>query len=277
MDIIKGAVVYLLNNSEEDKNDFKSSLDGLIKFYLKKYPCDVICFHEKNFCIDELQYLKNTYEVNLIFQEIDFKIPNYEEEIIKKIPEYFPHPQDPNNIGFPMGYRHMCRFFAGDIFNQSILNNYRYIWRLDTDSKILSEIESDIFYEMSRNKAVYGYINIQHDHPAVIKDLWETSEKYFRKINKSKIFDENKDFHYRRVFYTNFEVLDLEWFKSNEYQSFYNYLDATAGIYIHRWGDHIIRYIALNSLESKNKFLFFKDIVYQHGEIYHNREIINTY
>lgn len=130
---------------------------------------------------------------------------------------------------------------------------------------------------MNRNKAIYGYINIQHDHPAVIKDLWEISEKYFRKINKSKIFDETKDFHYRRVFYTNFEILDLQWFKSNEYQSFYNYLDATGGIYMHRWGDHIIRYIALNSLESKDKFLFFKDIVYQHGEIYHNREIINTY
>lgn len=81
---MKGAIVYLLNDSEEDKNDFKSSLSGLVKFYIKKHPCDVICFHEKNFPIDELEYLKNLYEINLIFQEIDFKIPNYEEEIIKK-------------------------------------------------------------------------------------------------------------------------------------------------------------------------------------------------
>ena len=32
MDIMKGAIVYLLNDSEEDKNDFKSSLNKLTKF-----------------------------------------------------------------------------------------------------------------------------------------------------------------------------------------------------------------------------------------------------
>ena len=274
---MKNAIVYLLNNSEEDKNHFKISLNNLINFYLNDYPCDVICFHEKDFCKYEIANLTKTFKINLIFQEISFEIPNYNTDILAEIPEYFPHPQDSNHIGFSMGYRHMCRFFTGEIFKQNILKDYKYIWRLDTDSFILDKIKSDVFLDMNKNNSIYGYINIQHDHPAVIKDLWEISEKYFKKINKDKIFNNEKEFHYRRVFYTNFEIFNLEWFNSSEYQLFYKYLDETAGIYKYRWGDHIIRYIALNSLENKDRFLFFKDIIYQHGNIYHNTEIINTY
>jgi hypothetical protein len=274
----KSAITILLNNTDEDKRDFRSCLSLLIENYLKEFPCDIVCFYEKDFCQTEMDFLKSNFEVNLIFEPIEFTVPEYPEEIISQIPQYFPHPEDPNHIGFSMGYRHMCRFFAGEIFHHPILKEYKYIWRLDTDSKILSKITYNVFDQMQHSEAVYGYVNIQHDHPAVIQDLWSISEKYFQSIGKGHIF--NPDVfhdHFRRVFYTNFEILDLDFFRGKEYQSFYKHLDNTGGIYKYRWGDHIIRYIALKSLVDNNKLLFFNDIVYQHGNIYHNTEIINTY
>jgi len=281
MGFMKNTILYLLNNTEEDKATFIKSLDLLYNNYLQDYPCDITCFHEPDFCKNEKNNLKNKYHfLNINFHEIEFKVPDYSEEIASQILEYFPHPeeiwQQRGHKGFTMGYRHMCRFFAGQFMNLQCLSEYKYIWRLDTDSFILNKINYNVFERMKSSNSIYGYINIQHDHIGAIKNLWETCKNYFSEENL--IFKlENKKKHFRRVYYSNFEIFDMEWFKAKPYQDFYNYLDSTGGIYINRWGDHVIRYLGLNALENKEKFLFFNDIIYEHGAIYHNNEIINTY
>ena len=51
----KNAIVYLLNDNEKDKHNFRSSIGLLIKNYLNNFPCDVVCFHEKGFDINATQ------------------------------------------------------------------------------------------------------------------------------------------------------------------------------------------------------------------------------
>jgi len=278
---MKNAVIYLLNDTDEDKNTFVKSLDSLYYNYLMDNPCDVICFYEPNFCKNEIALLKEKYKfINLKLEQIEFQLPNYDETIKEQILEYFPHPEDihRNNghKGFSMGYRHMCRFYAGAFMKLPILDSYKYVWRLDTDSYILNKIHYNVFDRMHKNNAIYGCINIQNDHLGAIKNLWETCENYFSKENN--IFkDENKSKHFQKVYYSNFEIFDMEWFKSDPYQKFYNYIDSTGGIYINRWGDHVIRYIGLNALSHKSRFLFFDDIHYYHGCEFLNKEIINNH
>lgn len=275
---MKNAIVYLLNESEKDKICFRKSLELLEKNYLNKFPCDIICFHEKNFDPNEIAFIKKNFNESLLFQEVEFKLPEYSSNVLKEIPEYFPHPDFPQCLGFSMGYRHMCRFFAGEIFNQEILQKYDYVWRLDTDSFILNEIEDDVFVKMFNGDYIYGYINIQNDHEGVIKNLWETSRQYFAPAEKFlQFFDIDREKHFRKVFYTNFEIFNMAWFKSDLYQNFYKYIDASAGIYKYRWGDHVLRYIALNCLSSMDKCLFFNDIAYYHGSLYYNQQYSNTF
>jgi hypothetical protein len=274
------AIVYLLNNNQKDIVCFRKSISLLINNYYANFPCDIICFYESNFPQQELEYLKNALsKIRIFFVNINFSIPNfYSNEILASIPEYFPHPDFPQAAGFSIGYRHMCRFFSGDIFNYPIIQKYKYIWRLDTDSLILSPIVYDVFEKLSSNNAIYGYINIQHDHPGVIKNLWEITEKYFKNINKDKIFSSgNKKFHRNRVFYTNFEIFDVEWFMGKEYQDYFNFIDASAGIYKYRWGDHSIRYIGLNSIAEQNQLYFYDDIEYFHQQKYLNNKITDTF
>lgn len=272
----KSAIVYLLNNSEKDKNNFRASIQYLLKNYLTNFPCDIICFHEKNFDPNEIQIIKEYLKINIYFEEIEFNLPNYNQEILNQIHEYFPHPDFPSYQGFSLGYRHMCRFFAGEIFKQQILNGYEYIWRLDTDSFILDKINHNVFDKM--NNHIYGYINIQNDHEGVIKNLWDTCYEYFKTIGDFKQFFEiDKDKHFRKVYYTNFEIFDMAWFKGDEYQSFYKFIDESGGIYKYRWGDHVLRYIALNCLSNTNKFTFFNDIKYYHSELYFNKEYSETF
>lgn len=276
----QSAIIYLLNNSHKDILGFRQSINLLYSNYYKNFPCDIICFYEENFPKLELNYLQQALsKLQIYFYQIKFEIPNfYTQEQIKNIPEYFPHPDFPQATGFSIGYRHMCRFFSGSIFNHPIIEKYKYLWRLDTDSFILSPIKYNVFQKLIDNNSIYGYINIQHDHPGTVKNLWEISQQYFQNINKDHIFKQPEiNFHKNRVFYTNFETFNIEWFKSQDYQNYFNFIDRSAGIYQYRWGDHSIRYIAVNSLAKSEQIYFYDDIHYFHQEEYLNKKIKDTF
>jgi alpha 1,2-mannosyltransferase len=276
---MKTAIVYLLNNNNKDIISFRQSIYLLIKCYYLQFPTDIICFHENDFPTQEINFLQTQLAgIPIKFIPITFNIPFYNKNILDKIPQYYPHPDYPEAKGFSLGYRHMCRFFSGEIFKNENLKEYKYVWRLDTDSYILSQINYNVFHKLKNSNCIYGYINIQHDHPGVIEGLWEYSKEYFSKINKDHIFQENNINKYKnRVFYTNFEIYDMDWFNRSEYQDYYHYIDSTGGIYTNRWGDASIRYIALNSLADQQSLYFYNDIRYFHQQEYFNTHIINTF
>lgn len=270
------AIVYLLNKNSKDILNFRKSIQSLLYNYYEWFPCDIICFYEDDFPIEELDNLKQKLiNIKVSFVKIDFSIPNhYTSDQLASIPEYFPHPDFPQAQGFSIGYRHMCRFFSGAIFTHPTLTDYKYIWRLDTDSFIVSPIQYNVFDKLQENNSIYGYINIQHDHPGTIKNLWEISQQYFTTLNKNHIFQQPDITHHKnRVFYTNFEIFDMEWFRSKNYMDYFNFIDNTAGIYQYRWGDHSIRYIALNSLATPDQLYFYDDIHYFHQKEYLNNRI----
>ena len=55
-----------------------------------------------------------------------------------------------------------------------------------------------------------------------------------------------------RIFYTNFEVVKIDFIRSSSYPSFIQAINETMGIYKFRWGDALIRYYALHMLEANN-------------------------
>jgi hypothetical protein len=267
-------ILYLLNNTEEDIKTFRKSISSLSSSYLNRYPCDVICLHEKDFPESEKRHLLSSY--NLIFHEVAFTTPHIDgyESIPNKLPHCEKIHRDSGKY-FSIGYRHMCRMYSGDLFKMSFLKKYRYLWRLDTDSYILNEINYNVFDKLHENNAVYGYINIQKDHPNATLDFYESLQKVIKNdLGEDYIFpDEEKN----KVYYTNFEVLDLNFFRSARYLSIYESIDKTLGFYNRRWGDHIFRYSVLNFLLDKSNFFFYHDIDYYHGRRFLNNELLQTY
>lgn len=267
-------VLYLLNNTEEDINTFRRSISLLFSNYLDYYPCDTICLHEKDFPESEKKYLLSKY--NLIFHEIEFTVPNING--CGSIPEKLPHCEKIHRDSgkyFSIGYRHMCRLYSGELFKMSFMEKYKYVWRLDTDSYILGRVNYNVFDKLYNNNAVYGYINIQKDHPNAVIDFYESLQKILKnRSGRDHIFSNEEK---NKVYYTNFEVLDLEFFRSSSYLSIYDAIDKTLGFYNRRWGDHIFRYSVLNFLLDKSKFFFYYDISYHHGRNFLNNEFIETY
>lgn len=257
-------ILYLVRSSEKDLDDLNKSLE-LVEKNLISFTnnTDLVVFCENSFS----EYKsKVKSKLNIKYQEIEFIIPNYSQEIIDQIPEFYPHPTHGNgpvawgHPGFSIGYRHMCRFFSGQLYEFDILKNYDYYLRLDTDSFIHTPLNYDIFEWAKRTECYYGYISsaVQKDNPKVIEGLWNIVNQ----LIPENFIEEGT------MFYTNFELGKVSWFLTSEYMRFYNELDKTGGFYTKRWGDAPIKFLGINLLMEPKHIIPVHGFTYQHGAIY---------
>jgi alpha 1,2-mannosyltransferase len=79
-----------------------------------------------------------------------------------------------------------------------------------------------------------------------------TMEFIFGKINQN---------HTSR---SNFEIGDLRWFRSKEYNDYFDYLDKAGGFFYERWGDAPVHSIAVGLLLNQDELHYFGDIGYRH-------------
>lgn len=253
---MRNCIVYLVRTSEEDLENLNRSLSLMDAHLLSKTKnTDVILFHEPSF-VDYKSRVTPVQNGKVIFQQVEFKAPP------EGTPEIFPHPIPEQvakgNLGFSIGYRHMCWFFAGGMYEQPIMAGYKYYLRLDTDSYILSPLNYDIFELMEKGGYKYGFIEeaIQQDNPAVIEGLYD-----FTGATISGIPD-------GRMYYTNFEVGEVEFFTRDFYYMFFKRIEANGGIYTKRWGDAPIKYIGVNLFMFDQQKVAIKGFTYQHGAVY---------
>jgi len=245
------AIVYLVRSTNHDISLLKHSIDLLRYNLIGLSKVDVIVFHEQSLR-PALDFIK-TFHEKIIFQEIEFILPEHYN--VYDIPTNYPHPFIPT-ISFSMGYRHMCRFFSGEIFKHPLIKKYDNFLRLDTDS-FVKKMNFDLFDFVERNKIYYGYIEkgVQFDDPGVTKGLWDL----VKEINPNMNIEENK------MYYTNFEVCNVSFFNSEKYMKYYETIEKSGGIMTCRWGDAPIRYIGVNMYMNKENIYGFDNIGYQHG------------
>ena len=68
-----------------------------------------------------------------------------------------------------LGYRSMCRFFAGPLVDLEIWDELRveYILRLDTDAFFPAPLSVDPFVRLEQGRGVYGYLTTALEEPAM--------------------------------------------------------------------------------------------------------------
>jgi len=72
--------------------------------------------------------------------------------------------------------------------------------------------------------------------------------------------------HYPRIFYNNFEIVDVQALAQSEIlKNFTEEVYATNGIYRYRWGDAPLRYYGLNLAFPRSLFHEFCDVDYFHS------------
>jgi hypothetical protein len=242
-----------------------------------KYP--VIVFHDditpviiSNILVELHNFLG--YLPNVKFEKIAFTLP---EGISTDPAKYAMEGEHPTLQQFPLGYRHMCRFFGGLIFNHPSMLKYKYYMRVDSDSFMLSKVSQDPFQWMADNGYEYSDYPLGTDSPKEIewarRGMWE-SAKEFIAMNSNRISNPPSNWE-GELYNTNFEICDMDFFRKTEYQEYFKHIDDTGNIFYRRWGDHVIRWLGIRLFMKPNGVGKMTELnfCYQHGSFAGNPKL----
>eukprot|EP01067_Filipodium_phascolosomae_P003731 Filipodium_phascolosomae@DN2664_c0_g1_i1.p1 len=191
--------------------------------------------------------------MSVFFQQVIFEIPAF----LKDVPEIIPCYK-------PIGYRHMCRFQAKLVYEQPIIKELDYYWRLDDDSLLREHVTYDVFKFMQGHDYVYGYRVVLPDNPLCIAGLRQAALEFATnhkdKVNMTALTAWPEG----NVYYNNFEISKVSFWLQENYREFIDFIDRKGGIYYTRWGDAPIKSTAIAMLLPSEKIYYFKDICYKH-------------
>ncbi|KAJ1727508.1 hypothetical protein LPJ72_005909, partial [Coemansia sp. Benny D160-2] len=137
------------------------------------------------------------------------------------------------------GWRHMVRFWAASVALHPLLRSFRYMWRLEPGSHYTCDIVYDPLRLMHDRQISYAFAVSFEAMPDTVPTLWPSALEF---IHDSLC-----------EFLTNFELVDLDFMRSDAYQQLFDFLDRRGGIYYERWTDASIRSLAVTMLLGSDK------------------------
>ena len=156
--------------------------------------------------------------------------------------------------GASESYRFMCHYQSGYFFRHPLMADYDWYWRVEPGIKIHCDIDYDVFQWMQDHEKVYGFTISIHEFLKTIPTLWEHSMEFFRNHpeyisddNLMKfISDDNGKTYNLCHFWSNFEIANLNLWRSPGYLAYFDHLDRAGGFFYERWGDAAVDSIAVS-------------------------------
>lgn len=169
-------------------------------------------------------------------------------------------------------YRHMCRFESGFFWRHPLMEKYEWYWRVEPDIKLHCDVDYDVFKWMEDNDKVYGFTISIHEYKVTIETLWDTTLEFLKEYPQYENKDNMKDFisddggktYNLCHFWSNFEVANMNFWRSDAYRKYFDYLDKNGGFFYERWGDAPVHSIAAALFLPRDKIHYFPDIGYYH-------------
>eukprot|EP00659_Diplonema_papillatum_P014348 gene14348-22011_t len=152
-----------------------------------------------------------------------------------------------------VSYRKMCRWNSGFFYREAVLQKYDWFWRVDDDVFYFCSLRFDPFVMMTEKKKRYGFTIAMDEHMLTIRTLGKTVKQWaedagiepkwsyeqFTKMGK-------KESDYNGChFWTNFEIGKFDFFRSAEYNAYFQSLDKAGGFFYERWGDAPVHFLAI--------------------------------
>ncbi|KAG0224243.1 alpha 1,2-mannosyltransferase 2.4.1 [Actinomortierella wolfii] len=174
-------------------------------------------------------------------------------------------------------YRHMCRYESGFIYRHELVQPLDYYWRVEPGVEFPCDIGFDPFMYMKERRIKYGFTIALPEYVSTIPTLWDNVKRFMEmypqhiaKRNSLAWISYDKGDSYNNChFWSNFEIVDTSFFKSQAYQDYFELLDATGGFFYERWGDAPVHSIAAALMLNRREIHFFNDIGYRHGMYEH--------
>jgi len=141
--------------------------------------------------------------------------------------------------GGSVSYRNMCRYNSGFFFKHPLLMKYRWYWRIEPHVQFYCDVLYDPFLFMEENNKVYSWTITLQEWPSTITTLWKhvmdfvnDHPEYIAKDNALSFLSSDNGQTYNLChFWSNFEIADLDFWRSPAYTAFFEHLDSKGGFY----------------------------------------------
>ncbi|CAK7900884.1 probable mannosyltransferase Ktr4p [[Candida] anglica] len=184
-------------------------------------------------------------------------------------------------------YHNMCRFYSGNFYNIPELAKYKYYWRVEPSVEFYSELNYDVFKYLAGTKKKYGFALNLYDIHETVATLWPETLKWLNEDDNYKYINPNGTFQWLLTdkvhpeatkkshgystchYWSNFEIADMDFFRSEPYNEWFKYLDSTGKFYYERWGDAPVHSMGLALFLDQSEIHWFKDVGYFHDPYFH--------
>lgn len=176
------------------------------------------------------------------------------------------------NYGGSESYRFMCRFNSGFFYKLPELKDIDYYWRIEPSVDFACDITYDVFQYMRDNNKLYAFNMALGEDVRTIPTLWNTTKDFFneypqylKKENDLRFVSDDMGATYNNChFWSNFEIASLDFFRSEEYNAFFDSLEEKGGFFYERWGDAPVHTLAVSLMLSPDQVHFVANTGYYH-------------
>lgn len=253
---MKNAIVALTRGYPGEKSKYDTLIKRNNSIYLhfnklRKFPAEIILFHEGNISSEDQDYIIDNSPEKIIFRSVS---------------EYF----GDTNLKlkdaerFSLGYRQMCRFHMFHIWKE--VADYDYILRVDEDIEITKF-----------NPLIFEYMNINNINFMTGKFAKEThkltNETLYKYLSEGIFENELNNIYNQKFPYTNCYATNINFWKNTDVYNKLKKIALSDEQIINRWGDLVVLGVLLNYKNEKIKL--FKKSQYSHFS--HNSRVKNTF
>ncbi|CAI2183350.1 19932_t:CDS:2, partial [Funneliformis geosporum] len=253
----KACFVILIRN--HDLHEFRWTMRQLEDRFNKKYNYPYVFLNEAPFT-EEFKKLSSA--LTKAKTEYDINMDTVNKNMAKM-------KEDNVIYGDSLSYRHMCR--------HELLDKYDFYWRVEPGVQFFCDIDFDPFMYLKENDIKYSFTISLYEYEKTIPTLWDSVKEFMKKypqyIEKDNsidfISDDNGDTYNLCHFWSNFELADLNFLRSEAYMKYFDFLDKKGGFFYERWGDAPVHSIAAALLLKRHQIHFFNEIGYKHDPFMH--------
>lgn len=265
------AFVYLATSNHTDIDNLGFSLQSLNKYFKSDMKYNIVIVHEDIPPIVRGR-LQSLSEVPIQFREFQLEGPSTL-NLSNEVPTFTKRST--------WGYQNMIRFWfysamLAEASESAPFTDLDYVVRLDSDSAFTGEISRDFIKDFIFSGAQYGY------HQRIGKDCGENITYGLKELAKSYVelngisprssrlwvsLINSTSGHCLPKFENHFEIINMRFFRSHAgIQDWIKVVDTNGGIFRHRWGDAVLRFITVALYAAPEKLIRYKQeaIPYRH-------------
>ncbi|KAJ1796874.1 hypothetical protein LPJ59_003484 [Coemansia sp. RSA 2399] len=273
----KANAAFVILTRNKELNSLRESLIQLEDRFNRRYNYPYVFLNNEPFSDDFKERIKSVVSGECHFGLIPtehWSYPDYIDQI--RAAEARKEMTEQKIIyGGSESYRHMCRYESGFFYRHPLMDQFKWYWRVEPGVKFACDIDYDPFVFMQTNNKKYGFTISLKEYPKTIPTLWDTTTDFMAK-NKHLIPEKNlmdfvtnsKGGYNMCHFWSNFEIGDLDFLRSEQYTAYFDHLDRAGGFFYERWGDAPVHSLGVAMFLNKDEVHWFDDIGYFHSPLW---------